>query len=99
MVSVKKSIEQDAERNFERIANGLLKSCKVTYEFRSEVGFIQDRVQDHLRKNNILIFVIGKKLAFENKEVLDQLMEQTDVPLAIIPEKVSIHDQKENITH
>lgn len=85
MIWVKKKIDQDAAKDFDKIAADLLKNGKISYEFRSEVGFINDRVQEHARKNNTLFLVIGKDFATENKEALNDLIEQTEVPLVIIP--------------
>lgn len=85
MIWVKKKIDQDAASNFKKIANDLLKNQKIPYEFRSEVGFINDRVQEHARKNKTLFLVIGKDFAAENKEALNDLIAQTEVPLVIIP--------------
>jgi hypothetical protein len=85
MVLVKKNIDLDATKNFEKIATNLLKNESVSYEFRTEVGFIQDRVQEHARKNNILFMVMGKKLVTSNNENLSDLMEQIEVPLVIVP--------------
>ena len=84
MVLVKKNIDVDAANNFEKIAHDLFKNGGLSYDFHVEVGFIQDRVQEHSRKNKILFMVLGKKLA-SNTETLSDLMEQIDVPLVICP--------------
>ena len=85
IIGVKEKIEKDASKNFEEIANAILKNRPISFEFRSEVGFIHDRVQNYSRSNNILLLAIGKKLALSNKEILPELVEQIETPLVIIP--------------
>src|SRR5579871_5189293 len=49
MVAIKKTIDQDAALNFNRIASPILKDSAISYDFRPEVGFITDRVHEHIR--------------------------------------------------
>jgi len=85
MVLAKKSIDLEAEKNFEVIASSLFKNGAPSYDFHVEVGFIQDRMQDYCRKSDLLFIAIGKKLV-NNGDVLGELMEQLEVPLVIVPE-------------
>jgi len=82
MVLAKKNIDVDALKNFEKIASDLFKSGGLSYDFHVEVGFIQDRVHEHSIKKEILFMVLGKKLA-SNNEILNELMNQIEVPLVI----------------
>ena len=84
MILLKKSIDVDALKNFEKIAKNLLKSGSLSYDFHVEVGFIQDRIQEHSKKNEIRFMVLGKKLV-SNSEILSELMEHIEVPLVICP--------------
>jgi hypothetical protein len=85
LVQAKKELDTKASQNFEKIAVEVFKGADVTYDFRPEVGFIYDRVRDHLRRSKILFVAIEKKFALNKKEALDQLIEQVEVPLLIIP--------------
>ena len=85
MIKVKKAIDVDAAQNFDRIAKTIFKPSQ-SYDFRSEVGFIADRVQDFLHKNRVVMLVISKSMVGANREVLDELIQQSDVPLVIVPE-------------
>ena len=89
LVQMKKNIDQDAARNFEKIAKGLLEDAHVTYDFRSEVGFMNDRVQEHVRKGNLSMVVLSKKMALGSKDNLQELIDHADVPLVIIPTHVN----------
>src|SRR5258708_3873258 len=73
MVGVKQKLDLEAVKNFERITNGLFTNQKVSFDFRPEVGFIQDRVQDYARRNTILLIVLGVNLAMGNKETLEEI--------------------------
>ena len=85
MVGVKKKLDLDAAKNFELLTGGLLKNKKVSFDFRAEVGFIQDRVQDYARRNNILFLVIGFNLATGNKEILEEVVKEIEAPLVVVP--------------
>lgn len=85
LVQAKKELDMKAANNFEKIALDIFKDGTVTYDFRPEVGFIYDRVRDHSRRNKILFVAIEKKFALNKKEALDELIEQIEVPLVIIP--------------
>ncbi len=90
-VLAKKKMDIEATKNFEQVAKNLFKNSSVSYDFQSEIGFIQDRVQEYIRKNNILLVAMGKKLMTANKETVDELMEQIDVPLVIIPHPLRLN--------
>ena len=89
MVGVKKKLELDAAKNFEQLSRGIFKNTKEPVDFRAEVGFIQDRVQDYARRNNILFFVIGFNLVDGNTEMLKEIVNETEVPLVVIPQTKS----------
>ena len=84
LVKLKRDIEQEALRNFEKISN-LLDGTNVEYEFRSEVGFLTDRIQEQLRRNNIKIIIINKELAVQSNEALNDLIPNLTVPLIAVP--------------
>src|SRR5579859_1830936 len=69
IVIMKKNIDIDAVKNFENLAVELFKNGTISYDFHVEVGFIQDRVQEYLRKKDILFIVVGKKL-LNNRETM-----------------------------
>jgi hypothetical protein len=85
MVLAKKTIEIEARQNFEILATGLFKNETLSYDFHVEIGFIQDRMQEYSRKNNLLFIAIGKKLA-DTGDNLWELLDQIDVPVVIVPE-------------
>jgi hypothetical protein len=88
VVGVKKKLELDAAKNFEQLSHGILTNTKEPADFRAEVGFIQDRVQDYARRNGVLFFVIGLNLAVGNKEILEEIIKETEVPLVVVPSKI-----------
>ncbi|MBL7851495.1 MAG: universal stress protein [Cyclobacteriaceae bacterium] len=81
----KKDIDRDASEKFEGLMENLLKSNKLTYDFHSEVGFLRDRIADHIRKNNVAMLVIGKNQVSE--ESFPELVQELNIPLVIVPSK------------
>ena len=86
VVGVKKKLELDAAKNFELVANGLFNNQKISFDFRAEVGFVQDRIEDYARRNNILLFVIGFNLINGNEEILRGIENVIKIPLMVVPQ-------------
>ena len=85
VVQSKKAIDQKATELFDSLAAGLLRDSHVSFDFRSEVGFIHDRIREHATKNNVALLVIGKELA--GAESFQELVDETEVPVVIVPSK------------
>ena len=84
-VEFKKRAEADASQNFLKLETELLANQGVAYEFKSEVGFIADRVKDHASKKGMSFMVIDQKMSASNKESFDELLKEVHVPLVIVP--------------
>jgi nucleotide-binding universal stress UspA family protein len=80
----KKNIEL-ATRKFASLENDYLNGKVMSFEFSPEVGFLTDRIEDHLRKNHILMMVIGKNMNSSSQENLDELINHVGVPVVVIP--------------
>ena len=87
-VLLKKEIDKVASDNFMKVAEGLLKKNNISFDFRSEVGFLHDRIQDHARKHNMALLVISKKLAINNLDSVELLIKELEVPTVIIPQEM-----------
>lgn len=85
VLSMKRKIEEDAMDRFMTLEKEILEGKGVSFDFKSEVGFVSDRVEDHARKKQILFFVLGKKLGQRSKETLMELLDHISVPLVIVP--------------
>jgi len=85
MVGLKRKLDVDAFKNFEVLANGLLSKQKISFDFRSEVGFIQDRVQDYAQRNTILFLVIGADQVTANHDTLEEMVREIGVPMVVVP--------------
>jgi hypothetical protein len=85
MVTVKRKLDQDALENFKILSDGLFKNKKISFDFRAEVGFVQDRIEDYARKHKILFLVIGFDHASRDKEVMEGVLKETEAPLVIVP--------------
>ena len=85
IVALKRKIEDEANQNFKILETDLLLDKHITYDFKTEVGFIADRVQEHSKNHPMNFLVIDKSIRTSNKESFDDLMENMQVPLVIIP--------------
>ena len=85
LVKLKRDIDLEALRNFEKISH-LLDGTNIDFDFRSEVGFLSDRIQEHLRLGNIKLIVLNKGLADSSFEALAELVPHLQVPLILVPD-------------
>ena len=81
----KKQTETEALQKFLQWETELLVNKKVDYEFRSEVGFMTDRVAAFVDQNAVCMLVIDNKMINDNKETIQQLIENLRVPMVIVP--------------
>lgn len=85
VVAMKKIIEEEASKNFRAMESELLVGTGIKYDFKPEVGFVADRVEEHAKKRNVGFLVMGKSMTSGNKENFDELVEHLRVPLVIVP--------------
>lgn len=85
LVSWKRRVEEEAKKKFVAFESEFLKDIGIKYEFKIEVGFVADRIEDHARNNPLRFLVIDKGMCTRNKETFDDLIESINVPLVIIP--------------
>jgi len=85
VVEMKKKIEDEAFKNFSALERELLIGQGVSYDFKTEIGFVADRAKDHFKKNGVDLLVIGKKMNTINKQSFDELIADLQMPLVIIP--------------
>ena len=67
-ITMKKKIEEEATLNFGEIEKELLTGTGIKYEFKTEIGFVADRVEEHAKKKNIGFLVMGKGMTIGSKE-------------------------------
>lgn len=84
-IAMRKKIEDEAQKNFGILEHDLLLDKKVSYDFKTEVGFIADRVEEYTKNHSVNFLVIDKNIRATNKESFDDLVENMQVPLVIIP--------------
>lgn len=83
-VPLKRKMEADASKNFTELENQLLAGSGIEYDFKTEVGFIDDRIEEYVKHNQLSFLVMGK-LGARNKETFDDLLKHLQVPLVIVP--------------
>lgn len=82
-VQSKVELEREAIERFEQLEEKLLHDKHMTYDFKAEIGFLRDRVQEFARKHRVAIIVIGNDLAKD--ESFGELVDELTVPLVIVP--------------
>ena len=85
LVSWKKNIEEEAKKKFIAFESQYLKEIGIKYEFKIEVGFVADRIEDHAKNNPLRFIIIDRSMCSRNKETFDDLIENINVPVVIIP--------------
>jgi len=85
VIQIKKKSEELAVRKFETIENDYLNGKVISFDFTAEVGFLADRIEEHLRKDSILMMVIGKNMNSANQENMDDVIRHVKVPVVVIP--------------
>ena len=63
----------------------LLAGTDLKYEFRTEVGFVSDRIEEYSKKNPFSFLVMDRNMCTKSKDTFEELMENLNVPLIIIP--------------
>ncbi len=85
VVQSKKELEAEALATFERLLSAPLRESQLSFDFRSEVGFLRDRIAENIRKHNVVMLVIGSSLA--DTESFAELITGVEVPVVIVPQK------------
>jgi hypothetical protein len=84
----RKSMEAKARQGFEALVNQLEKNS-VACEFRSEIGFLSDRLEVYGHQNKIGVIVISKEMAASINEHKGQSLQDfvkcLKTPLLIVP--------------
>ena len=70
---------------FSALENDYLNGKVTSFDFTAEVGFVADRVEEHLRKNSVLMLVIGKNMNAYSQENLEEMIDQMKVPVVVVP--------------
>jgi len=81
----KKNIEEETLQRFSMLEKQNLSKSGVPFEFKIEIGFINDRVRDYARKNDLLFVVMDRKANINNTESIDELLTFLHVPLLLFP--------------
>jgi len=84
VVEGKKKIEAAAALNFAAIEE-VLRGEGISYDFKTEVGFVVDRIEAFAKESSLGFVVIDKNMNVNNKEAFDELIEHLQVPVVIVP--------------
>lgn len=85
VVELKKHIEAEARKKFEKLEQDYLAGRDVSYDFKMEVGFVSDRIEDRAKKRSLDFVVMDKNIKANSNESFEELMEHIHVPMLVIP--------------
>jgi hypothetical protein len=85
IIQIKKKMEKEAMLKFSKLEKEILLNKNISYDFRMEVGFINDRVELFIKKTPIKFLVMDKETSAINKESFEALVAYIKVPLVIVP--------------
>ena len=85
VLQLKREMEDEAKKQFIILEKELLMGRGIAYDFKTEVGFVTDRIEDHARKNSLSFLVMNKNANESGKETIDDLMEHIHVPVLLVP--------------
>ncbi len=86
VMETKLNMDLAASENFKKIAGPLLDGSKVSWDFRPEVGFFNDRIYAYAKKNKVGLLIISKRLVTNNKEGFMEMMDQLQTPVLVVPQ-------------
>ena len=82
---MRKKIEDEAQSRFHELEIELLADAQIPYEFKTEVGFLANRVEAHSKSQGVNFLVVNRDLKTSHRESFDDLVEHTQIPVVIIP--------------
>lgn len=85
VLQLKRKVEDEARRQFETLEKELLAGKGISYDFKIEIGFVSDRIEDHAKKNELNFLVIDKNISTNSKDTFDELLEHIHVPTLVVP--------------
>ena len=84
-LQLKRDIEASASHQFALLEKELLENKGISYDFKVEIGFVADRVEDYAKKNSLNFLVTNRNLHNAGKEFIDEIVEHIQVPLLVVP--------------
>jgi nucleotide-binding universal stress UspA family protein len=84
-IDIKQKKTDQALAKFDELKRDYLSGKVSSYDFTPEIGFLSDRIDDHLRRNSIMMMVIGRSMNASNHETLQDLVSHVNVPVVVVP--------------
>ena len=89
----KREVEANAAREFKSFEEKFLMNGGLSYEFRSEIGFLSDRLESYIRKHDVDLLVIGQHLAENNADVkktgIENFLDKLQIPVLVVPQRLT----------
>jgi nucleotide-binding universal stress UspA family protein len=93
-LTMKRGIEAKALEQFHDVEKGLDHIATVPYQFVTEIGFFPSRIEMFMRKTPVSLLVMGNSIVKNFNEYknlsFDQFLNETKVPVVVVPEESMI---------
>jgi nucleotide-binding universal stress UspA family protein len=83
--ALKKIMEEEAAKKFAAFETEFLKDSGIPYHFKTEVGFVEDRIEEHARTHKVSFLVMGNDVRKTINDSFDDLVSEVHIPLVIVP--------------
>lgn len=84
-LQLKKDIEATAWQQFDILEKELLAGKNISYEFKVEIGFMSDRIEDYSKKKLMHFLVMNRNMGNNGREPFDELIQNVEVPMLLVP--------------
>jgi hypothetical protein len=84
-LQLKRDIEASASYQFGLLEKEILEGSGISYDFKVEIGFMADRIEDYAKKNALNFLITNKNIHNGGRESFDELIEHIRVPLLVVP--------------
>ena len=81
----KKNREEEAQQKFNILEKQHLIGKGLSYEFKMEIGFVADRLEEYAKYNNLDFIIMDNKTDFSGYETFHALFNHLPAPILLIP--------------
>lgn len=91
--SLKLKLETEAREKFADLKKNLPPMDNLSVEFISEIGFIADRIESHVKRNRVDLVIIGQQQTVAANDIrsfnLQKIIANSKTPFVIVPTEVN----------
>ena len=90
--SLKRKLETEARERFHKLQESIPNGDDLPMEFLSEIGFMADRIESHVKRNSPDMVIIGQPQTLAANDIksfnLQNLIANSKIPFVIVPAEI-----------